>query len=510
MAYSADISALGADHHWKFDGNSTDAIGTASGTDTTMSYTSSPIAEDATNSALMDVRTDSISIPTTTTINNSAQARKAVGGWFMVDAFELPHCRIYGEGDNTTNFQLVLFAGNSVMLEIRDSTTWQVQVYSDIAIQTSRVYHFCAILEGSGYSNLVRFYIDGVEQTSGIPTNRQPGSATLSSRGVAEFGDPAGTVGVNGTALLMQSPGDNRTTEQVINAYYQHWFAFGDTASAALTATQVRDTLFEKGALPDITIAAGTESAMQTSLDAYASTLRADAPLCIRVSTVTGDGDLTLDANNITFSPLASIHVQYMGTGTLTWKNSNGGDASIGSVPNGGTITFVKPQTLTVTAKDASDQSAINGARVYLEADTGGLLPAGDSVTITRSATTATVTHTAHGLSTGDTIAIRGANQPEYNDIKTITVTGVNTYTFTVSGSPVTPATGTITATAVVMNTTTNVSGVATGNFNYISDQLVTGRIRKGTSSTYYKTAILSETLTSTALNMTTLMVKDE
>ena len=65
---------------------------------------------------------------------------------------------------------------------------------------------------------------------------------------------------------------------------------------------------------------------------------------------------------------------------------------------------------------------------------------------ITRTSATATVTLTAHGYTTGDTINIRGATQTEYNGDYEITVTGVNTFTYTVDGSPATPATGTIIA----------------------------------------------------------------
>lgn len=67
---------------------------------------------------------------------------------------------------------------------------------------------------------------------------------------------------------------------------------------------------------------------------------------------------------------------------------------------------------------------------------------------ITRSSSTATVTTaTAHGFVTGDYVTHAGATQTEYNVEAQITKTGANTYTFTVSGTPTTPATGTITAT---------------------------------------------------------------
>lgn len=145
-------------------------------------------------------------------------------------------------------------------------------------------------------------------------------------------------------------------------------------------------------------------------------------------------------ADNITFDPLSSIHVQYTGTGTLTWVNDNGADASIGSTPNGGTLIIADRQTLTVTVKDAATSAVVVGARVFIEADTGGDLAAG----------------------------------------------------------------------TVIMNTTTNGSGVATATFDYTSDQPIIGWVRKGTSSPYYKEGSLPDTLTSTALDTIVLMVKDE
>lgn len=65
---------------------------------------------------------------------------------------------------------------------------------------------------------------------------------------------------------------------------------------------------------------------------------------------------------------------------------------------------------------------------------------------ITRSSSTATITTSAsHGLVTGDTIVVAGATQSEYNGTFAFTKTGDTTGTYTVSGTPATPATGTIT-----------------------------------------------------------------
>lgn len=64
------------------------------------------------------------------------------------------------------------------------------------------------------------------------------------------------------------------------------------------------------------------------------------------------------------------------------------------------------------------------------------------SVAITRVSTTATAV-AAHTFITGDLVYISGCTQTAYNGVFTVTVIDSNTFTFTVSGSPATPATGT-------------------------------------------------------------------
>jgi hypothetical protein len=67
----------------------------------------------------------------------------------------------------------------------------------------------------------------------------------------------------------------------------------------------------------------------------------------------------------------------------------------------------------------------------------------GSVVSITRSGTTATLTTSApHRFKVGDKVAISGATQTEYNGIVTITGVTATTFTYEVSGSPASPATG--------------------------------------------------------------------
>ena len=76
-------------------------------------------------------------------------------------------------------------------------------------------------------------------------------------------------------------------------------------------------------------------------------------------------------------------------------------------------------------------------------------------LSITRVGTTAITTFTSnHGLASGNTVTISGAVQSEYNGAVEITVISDTVFTYTVAGSPATPATGTILADATYASVT--------------------------------------------------------
>lgn len=230
---------------------------------------------------------------------------------------------------------------------------------------------------------------------------------------------------------------------------------------------------------------------------------------------ITGAGPFTLDFDNIKFqnriAGSVDVHVRANGNADYTINVQNGGDTPTVTNDGTGTVTVVNAKTVRVTAV-ISGGTAVPNAEVFLEADAGGDLPNKETVSITRSATTATVTHTGHGLVTGDQVAIRGEVDDEaaYYGVKTITVTGTNTYTYTVSGSPATPATGTITSTAIVLRGTTNGSGVVEDTaFNFTANQPVTGWVRKGSADPKYKTAPISGTITTSGFDATVTLQPD-
>ncbi len=180
---------------------------------------------------------------------------------------------------------------------------------------------------------------------------------------------------------------------------------------------------------------------------------------------------------------------------TINAVNSTYGSIVDPGTGNGETNWVANPVALTYTVKDAFDDLVEQDVAVTIKAAAAGPLPFEDSVTITRSGSTATVSHTGHGLTTGQKVAIEGADQNEYNRIKTITVTGANSYTYQVSGTPATPATGTITATAVIIDGLTDASGQISDSRTYSSNQDFTGILRKGTGIPIFKEKVVSGTI---------------
>lgn len=111
---------------------------------------------------------------------------------------------------------------------------------------------------------------------------------------------------------------------------------------------------------------------------------------------------------------------------------------SFGSFSLPGTVSTTIPVSTTFTSADGLEFTSTNVATVQTVSQ--GI------TSITRVGTTATVqTNGDHTLASNLEVTIAGADQAEYNGDKEITVISSNEFTFEVSGSPATPATGTIT-----------------------------------------------------------------
>ena len=95
---------------------------------------------------------------------------------------------------------------------------------------------------------------------------------------------------------------------------------------------------------------------------------------------------------------------------------------------------------------------------------------------ITRVGSTATVTTSSnHNLATSISTTLAGSDQSEYNLTTDVIVTGLNTFTYQVVGTPTTPATGTITVsfTAANVSLTSSLSAAASNQDSGIQISLV-------------------------------------
>ena len=371
MAYGD--TTLNADHRWSFNNVLTDSIGSLTVTNTGGTFVTTPITRDATHSYQTNGRDDLATVATTTDSGSVASDRYAFHGWFRASQIQGPPCLIYGQGGSTAGLALFLWGGNNVMLQcVNDAGNPLIQIFSDIALTNNRDYHFFVRFSGSGFSDEVEFYIDARKQLvskDGVA----PGTANLqahtSPHTWGENGTEGTTIPVGSQTVLIKAP---------VNGFYSEWWTWFGADAEAITQNNITDNLFASGAIPDFTLSADTEANMQTALDVIASTVRPDVPLCITVEEVTGGGNLNLNADNITFNDRAGLHVEYQGSGTLFWTNSNGSNATLGT----SNVTFLNPAQLTITGLQNPTE-----VRVYLAGTQTELAGQEDVTTGTFSAT---------------------------------------------------------------------------------------------------------------------------
>ena len=232
-------------------------------------------------------------------------------------------------------------------------------------------------------------------------------------------------------------------------------------------------TTWEKGTAAHHAIEFGTSSPTAMTLRGITAT---------GFNAANGNNDSTFHVKRTSGDVTISI---IGGTGNFSYKTA------------GANVTIVlDPVTTLITTRDQITNAVIASARVLVEAgDEAGDLPFEEVVTITRSGSVATVSHTAHGLVNNDKVAIREAIQQEYNGVFTISNVSANAYDYTVSGAPATPATGTIKATGVVLEGLTNGSGVISATRVFSVDQAVRGKARKSTASPLYKSSDFTDTV---------------
>jgi hypothetical protein len=247
-----------------------------------------------------------------------------------------------------------------------------------------------------------------------------------------------------------------------------------------------------------------------SSFSAHASTLHHGIEFGLTSPT-------TIDLIGVTFTGFSSsnnvnnsmIHVKRT-SGTVT-INITGGGTTPSYRTDGATVNIVSnPVTFSITSQTAGGSAVVTNT--FLQATSGTGLPVAQATTIVNSGTTATATTTGvHGLVTNDKVNIAGASHVANNGVFTVTVTGTNTFTYTMGSAPGSSPTGTITTSFVFLYGATNGSGFISASRALPGDFGVTGWARKGTSAPYYKQGSLSGTvLAASGGTFTAIMVPDE
>lgn len=150
---------------------------------------------------------------------------------------------------------------------------------------------------------------------------------------------------------------------------------------------------------------------------------------------------------------------------TVTISNADqsqyNGTFTVVTVPSTTMFTITVPEYPPQTATGSYTASVASTPQVIRSATVAGSITRNMNTAAAPNVATATVTMvTNHGYASNDLITINGATQTKYNGAQTITVTGLNTFTYPVVVQPVSPAGG-ATATAT-SNVTTKVKGVTT------------------------------------------------
>ena len=173
------------------------------------------------------------------------------------------------------------------------------------------------------------------------------------------------------------------------------------------------------------------------------------------------------------------------------------------SVRTAGCSVTVATSSRTVKVAVNDIDGTVTGANVFLVAAAGGPFPSDAAITsITRSGTTATVTHTAvHGMATNDQVLITGiTDELTDNGVHTITYINTTQYSYTTSVTGSTSYTGTKKGTFVFLKglaTAGTGSNEISMSRSIPSTQPVTGWARKS-SDPYYKQGAISGEVSST------------
>jgi hypothetical protein len=172
---------------------------------------------------------------------------------------------------------------------------------------------------------------------------------------------------------------------------------------------------------------------------------------------LTAEGDITAGLNEAVDHTIAltagsantaALHLRQAGATNGAVIRYRGSDNKLAIGTRNGSTTTVDALDV---AKGSQNVRVLGALGVGGDAAGSTLLvqvtPVTKTVTsLTRSGSTATATASNHGFVTGNFVNVVGANEMDYNGAVQVTVVDANTFTYTLAGTPASPATGTITA----------------------------------------------------------------
>lgn len=233
---------------------------------------------------------------------------------------------------------------------------------------------------------------------------------------------------------------------------------------------------------------------------------RADVEFSNNLVSYDGSLNVNVGPSNVIIDASAASAFDYSGT-TIT-INAN---VYTGGIVTSGNVTLANGSSLGEGSIITGDLNINNGS-----ADT---ILTFDNVTITGDITnTGTGTLTINLINGASGTTSEPGTTSGLVDIKnpvdvivtvldasdSSTLSSARVYLEAASGGPLTAGTE-------IINTVTNGSGVVELiGFNFISDQPVTGRVGKGTTSPFYKTSSISGVISSSGVSISTFLVRDE
>lgn len=358
-----------ADHYWKMNNAYTDEAARGGAKPFNNVQTGTPdfvttplLARSNTHSFRINQAVESSEVADSayTNITNTHSARD-IGGWVRIADNQNTPGIIMEEGGGVNNYYFCLNPNGRLMINIADDGDYKAQAYSDFALALNRTYHILLHSHQNNVPKKFELWIDGEKQTSPLAGSLGTKDDMVAHSGDWTFGDADANLDTGGVDIAYAA---------AYTMYMAHWGTWSNTGGGApLTDSQIQNDLFRKGAIEEHTISSGTESAMQTSMDAYDSQTHADVPLTYEIAESTS-GDFTLDLTDQVWPDEVKFQVRYLGGDTLSLRNS--GTSNVVSskcwAPFG-TISVIETAAVDVNVKDLDTSTNQQNARVLVLAE---------------------------------------------------------------------------------------------------------------------------------------------